>query len=102
MLIAISTDEDQKSSPVSAIFGRCGFFALFDTEEQSLEFVKNPGAEAARGAGVLAGQLLIDKGVKRVYTGNVGPNAKRVLDSGDIKVELVSGKTVEDVIEGMK
>ena len=41
---------------------------------------------ASGGAGVQTAQFLADRGVKAVITGNVGPNAIRVLNAAGISV----------------
>jgi Uncharacterized conserved protein len=38
------------------------------------------------GAGIQSAQLLLDKGVSTLITGQVGPNAQRVLESGGLKI----------------
>lgn len=101
MKIAICTDGDKKDSEVSDVFGRCRYFGLYDTDDKSLKFVKNPGDGAARGAGIKAGQLLINEKVDKVYCGNIGPNAERVIKGGNIDIEISQGKTVKEIIKNL-
>jgi len=52
----------------------------------SVEAIKNPNSEAAQGAGIQSAQLISNKNVGTVLTGNCGPNAQRTLQSSNIKV----------------
>ena len=57
---------------------------------------------ASGGAGVQAAQLIVQKGAKALITGNLGPNAASALSASGIKVYLVPGGTVREVIEAFK
>lgn len=102
MKVAISVDDKQDSAPVSEVFGRCKFFALYDISSKKLTYIENPGVSQQRGAGILAAQTLIDNKVEKVYCGNIGPNAENALTDGNIKVDIVTDKTVKDLITAFK
>jgi len=102
MKVAISVDEKQDNVTTSKVFGRCKFFALYDTSSRKLSYIDNPGASQQRGAGISAAQTLIDEKVVKVYCGNVGPNAENALSGGNILVEVVNDKTVKDLIADLK
>ena len=103
MKIAISTDSAKNDASVAEVFGRCKFFALYDTSSKKLTFLDNPGASQERGSGVSAAQTLIDNKVVKVYCTNVGPNAENVLNEGNILIDIVKeDKTVKDLISGLK
>ncbi|MCG9479403.1 MAG: NifB/NifX family molybdenum-iron cluster-binding protein [Actinomycetia bacterium] len=98
MIIAISSTGTSLESNVDARFGRCPFFIFYDTENDSFEHVSNEARGAMGGAGIQTGQMIANKGAKAVITGNVGPNAFRVLSTGKVKIYTgVSGKVSEAV-----
>ncbi|MDZ7838048.1 MAG: NifB/NifX family molybdenum-iron cluster-binding protein [Actinomycetota bacterium] len=73
-------------------------FIFYDTENDSFEHMSNEARGAMGGAGIQTGQMIASKGAKAVVTGNVGPNAFRVLSTGKVKIYTgVSGKVSEAV-----
>ena len=103
MRVAITADVPDEKSPVSMIFGRCAYYGIYDTTANKLEFVPNPSGMMARGAGVQAGQFLIEQGVQMVITGGmVGPNASMVLSQAGIQTINSFRGTVKDAIEAIK
>jgi len=92
MLIAFSVDSDKEKVMVDSRFGRCPFFALLDDQNGDIEYVANPAAGAATGAGTGAAQALIGNAVEAVVTGQVGPNAMQILMAADIPVFLVDAQ----------
>jgi predicted Fe-Mo cluster-binding NifX family protein len=52
-----------------------------------------------RGAGFQAPELIVERGAQAVVTGNVGPNAFRVLQALGVTVYLFGGGTVREAIE---
>lgn len=102
MKIAISSSGVTLQSDVDPRFGRCPYFIFYDTDSDTFEHVDNQAGQAMGGAGIQTGQLIEKNGAKAVITGNVGPNAFRVLSSASIKVYSgVSGK-VNDAIKKLK
>ena len=67
----------------------------------TMEVVENPNKDAAQGAGIQAAQFLIGKNVGVLITGEVGPNAGKVLKSSGI--QLITGTTgkVKEVIQSL-
>lgn len=100
MKIAVTASGGDLSSPVDGRFGRCRSFVFYDTDtKQVIEVVENPAAQAAGGAGIQAGQLVVSKGAQAVLTGNVGPNAADVLTAGGVKVYTGMSGTVQEAID---
>jgi len=84
-------------------FGRCRYFIIWDTDNEQFEAVENPAISAGGGAGIQAAQLIANKGVETVLTGNVGPNAYNTLTAAGIKVVVgLTGIAVRQAIEGFK
>jgi len=102
MKIGISSTGTSLESNVDMRFGRCPYFIIYDTESNDFEHIENQSRQAMGGAGIQAAQMIIDKKVGAVITGNVGPNAYRVLSSANIKVYSGITGTVKDAIEKLK
>jgi predicted Fe-Mo cluster-binding NifX family protein len=102
MKIAISATGKDLHCQVDPRFGRCQYFILIDPESMEFEALENAGSMASGGAGVQAAQLVAQKGANALITGNLGPNAASALSASGIKVYLVPGGTVRDVIEGYR
>jgi predicted Fe-Mo cluster-binding NifX family protein len=88
MKVAVSATENNLDSRVSRSFGRCPWFLFVDTESLSYEAVINQSADAASGAGTACAQLVLEKEVDAVISGQVGPNAYEALKQGGMKVFL--------------
>ena len=102
MKICITSQDDNLNASVDPRFGRAQYLIFVDIEKMEFETVKNLNVNTAGGAGTRTAQMVVDKGVETVITGNVGPNARRILDSANVKIiENVSG-VVREVIEKFK
>jgi predicted Fe-Mo cluster-binding NifX family protein len=100
MKIAVTAAGSAPGSQIDARFGRCRFFLIFDTEKKSYETVENSNAQFSGGAGIQSAQLMVSRGVETVLTGNVGPNAFKVLRAAGVKVFAnVSGTVAKAVDE---
>jgi predicted Fe-Mo cluster-binding NifX family protein len=99
MKIAISSSGDTLQSEIDLRFARCPYYIIYDTDRGSFEAVKNENPAAGGGAGVRASQQIADMGVKAIITGNIGPNAFRVLSSASIKIYSGASGIINDVIE---
>jgi predicted Fe-Mo cluster-binding NifX family protein len=98
MKICITSQGDNFESQVDPKFGRCVYFLIIDLENMSFEAINNPNAQTGGGAGIQAGQLLSDKDVKILLTGNVGPNAFETLKAAQIEIITgVSGKILDAI-----
>ena len=102
MKICITSDGDNLDSRVDPRFGRCRYFLIVDTDTLTFEAVQNTNAEAMGGAGIQSAQLIAEKGVKAVLTGNVGPNAFLTLQSADIEVITGVTDTIREAAEKYK
>lgn len=89
MKVAIAARGKNLESMVDERFGRCLYFLIIDTDSGEFEVVENRAVRAFRGAGVMAAQMLVDKGVKEVVAGNFGPNAVRVLSESKVEIFTV-------------
>ena len=98
MKICITSQGKGLDSMVDPRFGRCQYFIIADTESEDFEAVKNPNIDSMGGAGIQSGQIISDKEIKVVLTGNVGPNAFSTLNAAGVQVITgISGKVSEAV-----
>ena len=75
-------------------------FAEILMDDRSVEEVRglvleNTAVNATGGAGIQAGQMLIDEGIKTVITGNLGLNVSRVLATGNIETFSAEGRVID-------
>lgn len=102
MKICITAQGDNLDSMVDSRFGRCRYFIVVDSDTLEFEAIQNPNTETTGGAGILSAQLIAEKQVKAVLSGNIGPNAFQTLQAAGIEIITgVSGK-VKEVIEQYK
>lgn len=99
MKLCISSTSDNKSALADRRFGRCPYFAIYDTDTNEFYFLENSSVNEAQGAGLSAAQKIMDEKVDAVITGNVGPNAMKILSAADINVYQLSGSTVEEQVQ---
>jgi len=99
IVTANGTDLDAPASPV---FGRCPVYIFVDAETMHFEATENPESDTLRGAGIQAAGFIVERGAQAVVTGNVGPNAFRVLQASGVPVYLSGGGTVREAISAYK
>jgi predicted Fe-Mo cluster-binding NifX family protein len=83
-------------------FGRCQYFIVVDPETMRFEAVENTNVMASGGAGIGTAQMVANKGVGVVLTGNCGPNAHQALAAAGVQVITGVAGRVRDAIEGYK
>ena len=94
--ICVTAQANSLASEVDPRFGRCQYFIIVDIDSGEFEAVKNPNQDTVGGAGIQSGQLIADKKVDAVLTGNVGPNAFETLRAaGVMLITGVSGTVLE-------
>lgn len=102
MKIALTATASSLKAEMESRFGRTPYFILVDPETMEYETLKNPAASAGGGAGIQAAQTVLDHQAKAVISGNIGPNAMRVLQSAGVKVYLGKPASVKELIEEYK
>jgi len=101
MKIAVSSTDKNIESNVSDVFGRCPCFIIAEIKDgkiEKTEVIKNENADQTGGAGISTAQLMAEKDINAVITGNVGPRALDVLKQ--FNIEIYSGEgVVKDVLQ---
>lgn len=86
MRVCVSSSGGSLDSKMDPRFGRAAYFIIADTDAMEPEIIENSAAASGGGAGITSGQLMVDKEVETVITGNVGPNAMNVLKAANIEI----------------
>jgi predicted Fe-Mo cluster-binding NifX family protein len=102
MKVAISSSGTTLQSNVDPRFGRCPYYIVYDTESDSFKHVENKSGQATGGAGIQAAQMISNMNVESLITGNIGPNAYRVLSEASIKIYSGATGSIKDAIEKFK
>jgi len=102
MKICVSAVANSLNAQLDPRFGRCPYFVIVDSESMQFEAIPNMASGAMGGAGIQAAQIIANKGVKVVITGNVGPNAFQALSAAGIKIVTGAFGTVREVVEKYK
>jgi predicted Fe-Mo cluster-binding NifX family protein len=93
MRIAVSTDGSQ----VSAHFGRCAHYTIFDVEDGTItqkKVVENPGHQP----GYLP-KYLSEMGVTHIIAGGMGPRAQGFFSQYQIATVVGASGAVEQVVQ---
>lgn len=102
MKIAVTSTGKGLDAQVDPRFGRCQYFLVIDTESMDWEAIENGNASLRGGSGIQAGQLMVQKGVKAVLTGNCGPNAFQTLAAANIEIYTGLSGPVREAVEQYK
>jgi predicted Fe-Mo cluster-binding NifX family protein len=98
MKVAVTSGEPSLDAAVDPRFGRCACFLIVETDDLTFEAVENPNVSLGGGAGIQSAQLMSEKGVAFVLTGNCGPNAFRTLAAAGVEVITGCSGTVREVV----
>ncbi|AKI97726.1 NifB/NifX family molybdenum-iron cluster-binding protein [Kosmotoga pacifica] len=103
MKIAVPVKEKSLTSEVDDRFARAAFIAIYDIENETVEFLENEAIQA-HGAGPKMVEALSKKGTNILIAKSVGQNAFTAINQTGIKVYLAKDGTAEEniksVIEG--
>jgi len=102
MKIAVTSIGPTLDDNVEARFGRCPYFLIIDIDTMQFEAIENPNIAIGGGAGIQSAQLMSEKGVTTVLTGNCGPNAFNVFGQAGIQVIVGISGPVRGAVEQFK
>jgi predicted Fe-Mo cluster-binding NifX family protein len=101
--IAVTAQGRELASEVDPRFGRAKYFIVVDTDSGKFTAHDNSqNLNAAQGAGIQAGQNVVELGVEAVITGNVGPKAYATLHAGKVKAYIGASGSVAESLEAFK
>ena len=96
MKIAIPVNEKNLDTIIAEKFGRCKYFLVYNTENNSNEYILNEGFNANGGAGIKAAQTIIDSKVDSLISYQLGENAIDLLKSVNISVFKPKNNLVQE------
>jgi predicted Fe-Mo cluster-binding NifX family protein len=97
--VAITSTGKDMDSMLDERFGRASYFIIADTDSDEFRAFGNENINSAHGTGVQVAQFVAGLGVQAVITGNVGPNAIRVLKASGIEVFRANSMTVRQALK---
>jgi predicted Fe-Mo cluster-binding NifX family protein len=100
--VVVTANGTDLDAPVGQVFGRCPAYVFVDPDTMRFGAMGNPEIDALRGVGFETAEWVIERGAQAVVTGNVGPNAFRVLQASSVPVYLYGGRTVREAIEAYR
>jgi predicted Fe-Mo cluster-binding NifX family protein len=100
--LCVSSKGPSLDAEVDPNFGRARYFLIVDPETQKFEAFENPYADLGQGAGIQSAQLVAGQAVSAVLTGQVGPNAQRVLESAGIRVISTEECSVREALSRLQ
>ena len=88
-------------SKIDPRFGRCAYFAVYDTGNNSVEFIPNPHKDAEEGAGPATVQLVSTFKVSKIISGEFGQKIKSLIDDLKIQMIVLKGpeRKISDIID---
>jgi len=98
MKIVLSSQGNTKEDLVDVKFGRCKYFAVYDSEVESFSFVENSGKDSNQGAGTLAAQVVLELNADVLLTERLGPKAFKVLNASHLNLFKCQGMTLIDAV----
>jgi len=99
--IAVSSTGKHFNGKVSEVFARCPYFVIAEIKDGKIEkneAIENKSTDQMSGAGISAAQLMAEKNVNAVITGNMGPRAFDVLKQFNIEVYYGNG-VIKEVLQ---
>ena len=96
--MAISAIGANLDARVDPRFGRCQYFVIVDSDTLEFDVIENPNIGLMSKAGIKSGQMMADRGVQVILTGNIGPNAFQTLSAAGIQVIAGVSGTVREAI----
>ncbi len=102
MKIAVTSTGPTLDDMMEERFGRCAYFLIIDLDTLEFEALENPNIALGGGAGIQSAQLMADKGVSTVLTGNCGPNAFQTFGAANIQVITGVSGQVRQAVEQYK
>ncbi len=103
MKIAVSAQGNDRDSLVDPRFGRCRWLIVYDTESHEWQSYENISGDGSGGAGIQTGTWVVSLGAEAVISGNVGPNALRVMGAAGVAAYQVgNGITVDAALNAFQ
>ena len=97
--VCVTSAGASANDAVDPRFGRCAYFMILNSPVTEPKAVENTARGLGNGAGIQAAQALANMDINVVLTGDLGPNAFRVLRATGIRAFRTNGGTVRQAVE---
>ena len=99
MKLFVNATDESLNSMIDKSFGRCNYFLIYETEDDSHFFKKNPHQDSQESVGAAVAKSAIELGVNTVLAVNPGPRAFNLLQEENIEIYKVNEETkIKDAI----
>jgi predicted Fe-Mo cluster-binding NifX family protein len=103
MKIVVTSLGESLDSPVDQRFGRARYLIAYDTETEEWSAHDNKqNLNAAQGAGIQAGQNVVELCADVVITGHCGPKAFTTLRAGKVSICTEFKGSVQEALDAHK
>ena len=103
MIIAIAASDNNLNAFVDPHFGRCSWFCLYNTQDQSNTFIENKAGENQEKAGCDAAILLIRRKINMAIAGRFGSKVVEVFRMNNIQMVIPEAQqTLSEIIHQIK
>ena len=102
MKVCITSSGETFDSALDPRFGRCPIFIIADLDTNENTIIPNEAVLSSGGAGIGAGQIIINNNIDAVITGNVGINAMKALKAAGIEIYKGKAASVKENISLFK
>ena len=98
MIVCITASGAGADAPLDSRFGRAPYLVTADTDANEIQSEPNGFVSGSGGVGSRVAQMVVESGAGAVITGQVGPNAFRVLEAGGVEVYQAQASTVGEAL----
>lgn len=102
MKVCVTSSGRSLDAQLDPRFGRCRYFVIVKAETLEFEAIDNTAIAVMHGAGIQAAQIVIEKGIEALITGNVGPNAYQALSTAGIRIITGVTGSIKELVERYK
>jgi len=104
MKSAITSTGNSPESKLDQRFGRCSYFVIYDDENGTTEFIRNPNRDTSEGAGPASVQMVASMNVGQVISGEFGIKIKSILETLNIRMIVLKEpeKTIGEIVDMLK
>jgi predicted Fe-Mo cluster-binding NifX family protein len=104
MKTAITSKGSELTAQFEKRFGRTAYYCIYDENSERTSFIPNEQANAHGGAGTNAAGKMLELGIKRIVSGDIGPKAKELLEKYGVEMVLLKdeGQTIQEIIQQLK
>lgn len=104
MITIITSTGNSLQSKFDLRFGRTSWFCIYNSSNNSVQFIENKDKNANGGAGTKAAETIAELNAERVISGDFGPKAKSLLEQFKIQMIIMDfqNKTIGDIINEIK